>query len=121
MNAVMQIELRRVKVFGFHGLDAGEDVAGGEFEVSVTASYVPAETVIKNLNKTADYTAVLALVRQRMQKPAHLLETLATEIASEIIAKFSIVTEVEISVYKLHPPIENFEGSVGVTYKLKRD
>ena len=67
-----------------------------------------------------DYTELLKIVKQRMQHPAHLLETLATEIASEIIAKFSIVTEVAISIYKLHPPIENFEGSVGVTYKLKR-
>ena len=56
-----------------------------------------------------------------MKKPVHLIETLAAEIASEIIAKFSIATEVNISIIKLHPPIKNFEGSVGVTFKIKRN
>jgi dihydroneopterin aldolase len=56
-----------------------------------------------------------------MKKPVHLIETLATEIASEIIAKFPIATEVNISISKLHPPIKNFEGSVGVTFKIKRN
>jgi dihydroneopterin aldolase len=55
-----------------------------------------------------------------MEKPALLLETLATEIASEIFAKFPIVIEVAISIFKLHPPIKNFEGSVGVSFTLKR-
>jgi dihydroneopterin aldolase len=56
-----------------------------------------------------------------MQRPAKLLETLATEVASEIFAKFSNVEEVVISIFKLHPPIINFPGSVGVTYQLKRE
>lgn len=121
MNAVMEIQLQKVKMFGFHGLHAGEEITGGEFEVSLTVSYLPDRMVIKNLEETLDYTALLAIVKQRMQKPAHLIETLATEIAGEIIAKFSIVTELAVSIYKLHPPIENFEGAVGVTYTIKRD
>ncbi|MCW3106288.1 MAG: dihydroneopterin aldolase [Segetibacter sp.] len=121
MNSVMEIQLQKVKVFGFHGLHAGEEIIGGEFEVNLVVSYVPAQIPIKKIEETLDYTVLLSIVKQRMQKPAHLLETLATEIASEIIAKFSIVTEVAVSIHKLHPPIENFEGSVGVTYKIKRD
>ena len=120
MIAVMEIVLQKVKVFGFHGLDAGEEVLGGEFEVNLVASYKPADIPIKKIEETLDYTVLLSIIKRRMQEPAHLLETLATEIASEIIAKFSIVTEIAISIYKLHPPIENFEGSVGVTYKVKR-
>ncbi|MEJ7681679.1 MAG: dihydroneopterin aldolase [Segetibacter sp.] len=75
----------------------------------------------KKIEETLDYTALLNIIKERMQKPVHLLETLATEIASEIIAKFSIVTDVEISVSKLHPPIKNFEGTVGVTFKIHRN
>jgi len=56
-----------------------------------------------------------------MNKPAQLLETLATEIAGEIIEKFPVVTGVEISISKLHPPIKNFLGTVGVTFKIKKD
>lgn len=121
MHAEMQIHLNKVKFFAHHGLHAGEEVTGGEFEVSLVANYLPVNWPITDIGETVDYTALLQIIRERMKKPVHLLETLATEIASEIIAKFSRVTEVVISIFKLHPPIESFEGSVGVTFKIKRN
>ena len=121
MHAEMQIHLQKVKFFSYHGLDAGEEVTGAEFEVNLTAHYLPTQIPVKEIQETIDYTALLSIVRERMQKPAHLLETLATEIGSEIIAKFPAVTEIEISITKLHPPIKNFEGAVGVTFKIKRN
>ena len=117
----MQIQLQKVRFFGYHGLDAGEEVIGGEFEVNLVTNYLPIQMPIKKIEETLDYTKLLDIVKERMEKPVHLLETLATEIASEIIAKFSIVTEVVISISKLHPPIINFEGTVGVTFKIKRN
>ncbi len=121
MHAEMQIQLQKVKFFGYHGLHAGEEITGTEFEVSLTTCYVPIQIPIKRIEETLDYTALLDIVRDKMKKPVHLIETLATEIAGEIIAKFSIATEVNISISKLHPPIKNFQGSVGVTFKLKRN
>lgn len=121
MHAEMQVHLQKIRFFGYHGLHAGEEITGGEFEVSLTTHYLPIQIPILKIEETLDYTTLLDIIRERMQKPVHLLETLATEIASEIIAKFSIVTEVEISISKLHPPIKNFEGSVGVTFKIKRN
>jgi dihydroneopterin aldolase len=120
MHALMVIELKKLKIFGFHGLLAGEEIIGGEFEVNLRVSYVPPQQVIKKIEDTIDYTVLLELVKRRMEAATHLLETLATEICSEIIAKFSTVTAVDISIYKLHPPIINFEGSVGVTYTINR-
>src|SRR4051812_16173395 len=105
MNTLMEIQLDKIKLFGYHGLHAGEEIIGGEFEVTLVARYIPPQIVINKIEETIDYTALLNIVRKRMEKPAHLLETLATEIAGEIIAKFAIVTEVAISVHKLHPPI----------------
>jgi len=118
---MMQVHLRQLRFYAYHGLDEGEDVLGGEFEVSLTANYVPANIPVISIAETVDYTALYSLIKKRFQKPTHLLETLATEIASEIFVKFSIVDEVFISIYKLHPPIKNFQGSVGVSYQLKRE
>lgn len=120
MNMLMKIQLKDVRLSGFHGLEKGEEVVGGEFEVNLTVSYKPTNNTILSISDTIDYTALLNLVKQRMRTPAHLLETLATEMASEIIAKFPVAVEVEISIFKLHPPIENFQGSVGVTYIIKK-
>ena len=121
MKSLMEIHLNKVKLFGYHGLNEGEEILGGEFEVSLTTTYLPVVIPINKIEHTLDYTVLYAIVKERMSRPTRLLETLATEIASEIIAKFSIVTTVAISIYKLHPPIENFQGSVGVTFTLKRD
>ncbi len=118
---MLQVHLRQLKLYGYHGLDEGEDVLGGEYEVSLTTSYFPSHVPLVSIDQTIDYTLLYNMVKQRMQRPTRLLETLATEIASEIFAKFSNVDEVVISIFKLHPPIKNFQGSVGVTYQLKRE
>ena len=120
MVSLMEVHLQKVRIHAFHGLDAGEEITGGEFEVSLSVHYVPEALPISKLAQTLDYTILLSIVKERMQKPALLLETLATEITGEIFAKFSTVTEVVISISKLHPPIKNFEGSVGITCRIKR-
>ncbi len=117
----MQIYIKKMHCFGYHGVYAGEKVTGGEFEVNLITDYLPIQIPIKQLGETLDYTVLLSIIRERMNKPAPLLETLATEIAGEIIEKFPVVTGVEISISKLHPPINNFQGVVGVTFKIKRD
>ena len=117
----MQIRLKNVRLYCYHGLDDGEEILGGEYEVNLTASFHPATASIKSLEETVDYSAVYELVRSRMKQPTPLLETIATGIASEIIAKFPIVEEVNISISKLHPPIPQFVGNVGVEFTLKRN
>jgi 7,8-dihydroneopterin aldolase/epimerase/oxygenase len=52
MDALMEIHLQKVKVFGFHGLDAGEEIVGGEFEVCLTVYYVPEDIIIKKIDQT---------------------------------------------------------------------
>jgi dihydroneopterin aldolase len=121
MSGEMEIHLRNVRIYGYHGVHAGEEILGGEYQINLTAHYIPQAFAIDAIDHTLDYTALLTIVKERMQERSNLLETVAVDIASEIIVKFSMVTEVVISIYKLHPPIANFEGSVGVTYKLNRN
>lgn len=49
-----------------------------------------------------------------------LLETLVMDIAAQILAQFQQAEAVFISIKKLQPPIANFNGSVGVSYSLKK-
>lgn len=120
MNHELQVHLSKIKIFGYHGVHPEEQILGGDFEVTVTVSCKPAVTIVQQLEHTVDYTQLFALVKNRMQRPTPLLETLATEIAGEIFAKFPLVSGLAISIFKLHAPIENLEGSVGVTYKTTR-
>ena len=116
----MQIHLKSLKFHAYHGLHTGEDILGGEYEVGLSVTYLPQNTIVKEIGETVDYVALYQLVKERMAIKTPLIETIGTEIAHEIISRFPIVSSVEISIFKLHPPIEQFEGSVGITYHLTR-
>ena len=116
----MQIHLKALKFYAYHGLHTGEDILGGEYEVSLSVKYVPQNKIVKEISETVDYVALYQLVKERMAISTPLLETIGTEIANHIISRFPIVSSVEISIFKLHPPIEQFEGSVGIAYRLTR-
>ncbi len=120
MDAQMEVKLENVKLHGFHGLQKGEDVLGGEFEINLSAYFIAKEFPITLLENSVDYSAIYAIVKQRMSQPTPLLETLAMDIVSEVFEKYPIVEEVKISISKLKPPIPSFRGSVGVGYSIKR-
>jgi dihydroneopterin aldolase len=96
-----------------------EKEKGGEFLLNLYAAFTTQH--VTSLNQTVDYVTVYELVKKRMDEPTSLLETIVIDIAQQILAQFSIVEEVHISLKKIQPPIEAFNGSVGVCYKLKRE
>ncbi len=121
MNGQMEIKLENVRLYGYHGLQKGEEVLGGEFEINLSAYFIAKGFPITLLENSVDYSAIFSIVKQRMLQPAHLLETLAMDIVRELFDKFPIVEEVKISISKLKPPIPSFNGSVGVACSVKRN
>jgi|SRR6476661_295175 7,8-dihydroneopterin aldolase/epimerase/oxygenase len=117
---MLTIELSKLRFHAYHGLYHEEKKLGGDFEVNVTVIHEPAKIPVVHINETIDYMIVYNLVKEIMQHPQPLLETVATVIASEILKRFSHAQEVIVSVTKLNPPIISFEGMVGVKYAVKR-
>jgi dihydroneopterin aldolase len=113
------IHLHDVVFHSKHGLYEEEKVKGGEFVVNLSAGLKA--KFVNALIDTVDYVCVYELVKKRMDEPTSLLETIVIDIAQQILAQFSIVEEVHISIKKLRPPITGFKGSVGVSYYLKRE
>ncbi len=117
---MMTIHLHKLRFHAFHGIYAEERVLGGEFEVSVAARFQPATLPVTDLNETLNYALLYDLVKKEMDTPCPILETFVTKLANDVLAQFSIVEEVEISILKLRPPVINFDGSVGVSFIQKR-
>jgi dihydroneopterin aldolase len=117
----MFIHLHDVLFHSLHGVFEEEKLIGGEFLVNVSVGFIPSSRPIRLLNDTIDYVAVYQLLKDRMNQPSPLLETIAMDVANQILAQFSIVQNVQISIKKLHPPIAAFEGSVGVSFSLNRE
>lgn len=117
---MLKIELANLQFHGYHGVHEDELKTGGNFEVNMSVYFMPEYIPVRLLQDTVDYTLLYELVKQRMQTPAKLLETLATEIAQQVLDKFIQVEEITVEIKKLNPPIAFFNGTVAASFTLKR-
>lgn len=117
MINLITIELKHLRFFAHHGYYENEKMVGNEFEVNLKVLLKPEVKIITELDQSINYVKLFELVKIKMKKSAALLETLAMEIAEKIHEEFKVVKEIEISIMKLHPPIENFAGNVVIIYR----
>ncbi|MCZ2357725.1 MAG: dihydroneopterin aldolase [Bacteroidia bacterium] len=101
------IAIEGAEFYGFHGHFPQERSLGGKFVVDVylTAPVIPASQT-DSLQDTVDYVQIYSLIQATMSKPRKLLETLANEIGSNILQRFSTIKSVRIRVSKVQPPLQ---------------
>lgn len=121
INKLLQIHLKNIRFFSYHGIFEEERILGNNFIVNITVDVVVETLPVLHMKQSIDYVAIYELVAQRMAKATPLLETVATEIAQTILARYSLAIKVEISIDKITPPIPSFVGSVGVSFTLERE
>ena len=117
---MLKIELSDLQFHSFHGVFEEESKTGGDYKVDLVVYLEPESVPIYHMDETIDYTLLYEVVKQHMEKPTKLLETLATEIAKEIINTYDKVKEVSVKIKKLNAPIPFFNGNVSAEYILKR-
>ena len=111
------IELRNLQFYSFHGLYEEEKKVGGEFIVDVWAKFPAEDHALKSIDETVNYAALFSIVKEEMDQPRELLETIAQSIAEKIYAKYSVIKEVEIKIEKKKAPIVGLNGSVAAGYR----
>lgn len=116
---MIKISLHELKFHGFHGLYEEEKKTGNDFEVNLDAYFEETTDPITQLNQTINYAVLFSLVKNRMSIPEPLLETIAMDIARQAKAHFPVITEINVSVRKLKPPMLNFQGQTEVTFHKK--
>ncbi|HYH15133.1 MAG TPA: dihydroneopterin aldolase [Flavisolibacter sp.] len=119
MAGVLTIQLENVRFFAAHGLYKEEALLGNEFEVDASISYKAPKKVVGHIEETVDYVKVYQLIEEVMLQQQELLETCAMIIADRIQQQFPYVKNVTISIRKIHAPITNFAGRVGVKYSKR--
>jgi dihydroneopterin aldolase len=117
---MITIHLNNLSFYSYHGLFDHERINGNSFVVNATINYLP-NTLVVAIEQTIDYVSIYELIKQRMAVATPLLETIVMEIAKAIIDQYVVAKEVEIAITKENPPIPDFEGSVGVSFKLIRN
>jgi len=114
----MNIILKDIKLFGYHGVHPLENTCGTEFIINIVIG-TNKKQPIKTLSDTVDYAAVYSLLKQVFSSTEQLLEVVAEKIFTAIAESFPIAAEIDISILKSNPPIEGFIGQVGVQLKKR--
>ncbi len=111
---MFSIHLNDLEFFAHHGWHNEEALAGGNYRVSVGLDFT-SEKKIQELEDTINYVEVYQTIKDKVNQPVRLLETLAEDICTSISALDKRITSININITKLNPPITNFIGNVGVS------
>ena len=111
-----KIKLQGMEFFAYHGYHAEEQITGTSFVVDIT---IDADTSAAEdsdeLTGTLNYYEVYRLVKMEMSVKSKLLEHVATRIIDTIYEAYPGIIKAEVTVSKMHPPLEGKVDRVSVT------
>jgi 7,8-dihydroneopterin aldolase/epimerase/oxygenase len=101
-----RIALEGLEFHAFHGVYPHERESGNYFEVDVAVETdFTAAANDDDLSGTVNYEDLFRIVKDEMDTPSHLLETVAEKIVNHIFTSLPAVLSVELKISKLNPPI----------------
>lgn len=115
------IKVENIRIFAHHGCLKEETKIGSEYRVDlkVKADLQPS-AASDQLEDTVDYVLLNRIVRDEMQVPSHLLETVAHRILKRILAEDVLVNKATVCVSKINPPIGGDVEMVTIKMTEKR-
>lgn len=107
-----------MKFYAFHGVQPQEKRVGQHFTASLSLA-APLEKALASddLADTIDYAAVYEIVKKEIDQPSCLLEHVAGRILGALKQNFPQLTEIELSLSKLNPPVAGEMHSAAVILK----
>lgn len=100
-----RIALEGLEFHAFHGVYPHERESGNWFEIDIA---VEADFTVgaaeDDLRGTINYETLFRIVKEEMEQPSKLLETVAEKIITDVMTQLP-VSMVELKIAKLNPPI----------------
>lgn len=116
---MISIELVNLHMYAFHGIFEGEEKVGNPYIINLSVKYDEKDNDFANINDTINYEELHHIVKHWMEIPTGLLEKICGNVIRHIKHDYPYVKEIDLSIQKLQPPLQNFEGNVGVTMNRK--
>ncbi|MGE5943959.1 MAG: dihydroneopterin aldolase [Flavobacteriales bacterium] len=100
------IKVENIRVFAYHGCLKEETKIGSNYRVDLKVE-ADLQTSAKtdSLSDTVDYVFLNRIIKEEMNKPSYLLETVCRRILDRIFNEDKLVTKATVWVGKLNPPI----------------
>ena len=115
-----KIALEGLEFHAFHGVYPHERNSGNWFEVDIAVEADFTEGATKDeLAGTVNYEILFRIVKDEMERPSKLLETVAEKIIKDVLKELPAVNQVTIKLSKINPPIGGKcrRASVSITKK----
>lgn len=115
------VSLEGMLFYAYHGVFEEERTIGNHYvvDVSIHTSFQQAVDA-DDLKGTIDYGEVYEVVKQIMDVPTQLLETLAGRMVQQIFNHFASAQAIRVSVAKKHPPIGGLADQSRITMHRER-
>jgi 7,8-dihydroneopterin aldolase/epimerase/oxygenase len=114
---MITVHLHNLHFNSFHGIHEEEKILGNEYLIDASVEFHEEREVITSIRDTINYEDIYNIIQERMSVPTHLLETIVMEIGNEIHIEFPQVRSINISLKKMHPPIEGIQGAASVNWQ----
>ena len=100
------IKVNNIKIYAYHGCLLEEGHIGSDYIVDITIhANLQKSAKTDDLQDTVDYVLLNKIVTEEMAIRAKLLENVAQRILDRVFDESGLVTQVEVAVSKLNPPI----------------
>ena len=117
----MNIILKGVKIFAYHGVDPQENKVGSYFYLDLTiATDFSKAAQTDDLEGTISYADIFERVKKEMSIPSKLLEHVCQRIAQRLFNDFEGIKALDIQLTKENPPMGSESQQVGVSVHYER-
>jgi dihydroneopterin aldolase len=101
-----RVALEGLEFHAFHGVYPHERESGNFFEVDITVETDFTRAAIKDdIAGTVNYETLFRIIKEEMEEPSKLLETVAEKIVNHVMDALPPVSMVELKISKINPPI----------------
>lgn len=116
-----KILLEGLEFHAFHGVYPHERDSGNWFEVDIEVDTdFTAGAQNDEISGTVNYETLFRIIKDEMEKPSKLLETVAKQIVEKVMDELSAVERVSLKISKLNPPIGGKCRKAAVVMEKKR-
>ena len=119
---MVEIYLKNVRCYSFHGCLKEESIIGSEYLVNLWAKGALGKASLTDkIDDAIDYVFLNKVIVEEMSIPSKLLETVAERILNRVLNEDNRIQKITISVSKICPPINGDVESVAVKLSKKRE
>jgi dihydroneopterin aldolase len=117
-----KIILEGLEFHAYHGVYPHERDSGNWFEVDISVETDFSEGAKHDeISGTVNYETLFRIIKDEMEKPSKLLETVAGQIVNEVMNSLPAVRQLDLKISKLNPPIGGKCRKAAVFVTRKRE